>query len=114
MYGTAEGINPAYNIWDTNGDQLINQTTGQFNSGINRRFTPTRWADAAFGTGIRQEANIQFSGGNETTQFATSFGYLDDEGYTTNSGYTRYTTRLSIDHNPKEWLRVGGNVAFTS
>jgi len=113
LYGTAEGINPAYNIWDTNGDQLINQTTGQFNSGINRRFTPTRWADAAFGTGIRQEANIQFSGGNETTQFATSFGYLDDEGYTTNSGYTRYTTRLSIDHNPKEWLRVGGNLAFT-
>ena len=113
LYGTTEGISPLYNIWDVSGDQLINQTTGKFNSGINRRFTPTSWADAAFGTGIRQEANIQFSGGNEMTQFATSFGYLDDEGYTTNSGYTRYTARLNIDHNPKEWLRVGGNMAFT-
>ncbi|MGC6525851.1 MAG: SusC/RagA family TonB-linked outer membrane protein [Flavobacteriaceae bacterium] len=113
LYGTAEGINPVYNIWDVSGDQLINQSTGKFNSGIGRRYSPTRWADAAFGTGYRQEANLQFSGGNEMTQFATSFGYLEDEGYTINSKYTRYTTRLSIDHAPKDWLRVGGDLAFT-
>jgi len=113
LYGTPEGINPVYNIWDVDGDQLIDQSTGKFNSGIGRRYTPTRWADAAFGTGYRQEANLQFSGGNEKTQFSTSFGYLEDEGYTINSKYTRYSTRLSIDHNAKDWLRVGGNLAFT-
>ncbi len=113
LYGTPEGINPVYNIWDVDGNQLIDQSTGKFNSGIGRRYTPTRWADAAFGTGYRQEANLQFSGGNEKTQFSTSFGYLEDEGYTINSKYTRYSTRLSIDHNAKDWLRVGGNLAFT-
>ncbi len=113
LYGTPEGINPVYNIWDVDGDQLIDQSTGKFNSGIGRRYTPTRWADAAFGTGYRQEANLQFSGGNEKTQFSTSLGYLEDEGYTINSKYTRYSTRLSIDHNAKDWLRVGGNLAFT-
>ncbi|MGB0769415.1 MAG: SusC/RagA family TonB-linked outer membrane protein [Flavobacteriaceae bacterium] len=113
LYGTPEGINPVYNIWDVDGDQLIDQSTGKFNSGIGRRYTPTRWADAAFSTGYRQEANLQFSGGNEKTQFSTSLGYLEDEGYTINSKYTRYSTRLSIDHNAKDWLRVGGNLAFT-
>jgi len=36
IYGTPEGINNAYNIWDVAGDQLINQSTGKFNQGINR------------------------------------------------------------------------------
>ena len=113
IYGTAEGINNAYNIWDVAGDQLINQSTGKFNQGINRRWTPTLWSDAAFGTGTRQEANIQFDGGNNKTQYAASFGYLDDEGFVTNSGYTRYTTRINLQHKPKEWLRIGANMAFT-
>jgi len=113
LYGTVEGINNAYNIWDVPGNQLINQSTGRFNEGINRRWTPTLWSDAAFGTGVRQEANIQFDGGDEKTQYAASFGYLDDEGYVTNSGYTRYTTRINLQHKPKEWLRVGANLAFT-
>tara|TARA_B110000091_G_scaffold107194_1_gene116181 strand:- start:1274 stop:4492 length:3219 start_codon:yes stop_codon:yes gene_type:complete len=113
LYGTVEGINSAYNIWDVPGNQLINQSTGRFNEGINRRWTPTLWSDAAFGTGVRQEANIQFDGGDEKTQYAASFGYLDDEGFVTNSGYTRYTTRINLQHKPKEWLRVGANMAFT-
>ena len=113
LYGTVEGINNAYNIWDVPGNQLINQSTGRFNEGINRRWTPTLWSDAAFGTGVRQEANIQFDGGDEKTQYAASFGYLDDEGFVTNSGYTRYTTRINLQHKPKEWLRVGANMAFT-
>ena len=113
LYGTAEGINTHYNIWNVPGDQLIDPTTGQFNSGISRRYTPTKWSDAAFGTGFRKEANVQFSGGTDKTRFATSFGYLDDNGYTINSGYTRYTTRINLEHRPKDWLKVGGNIAFT-
>jgi TonB-linked SusC/RagA family outer membrane protein len=113
LYGTVEGINNAYNIWNVPGNQLINQSTGLFNPGIDRRWTPTLWSDAAFGTGVRQEANIQFDGGTDKTQYAASFGYLDDEGFVTNSGYTRYTTRINLQHKPKEWLRVGANMAFT-
>ena len=113
LYGTAEGINPVYNIWNVAGDQLINQSTGQFNQGIGRRYTPTRWADAAFSTGYRQEANLQFSGGDDKTQYATSFGYLEDEGYTIKSNYTRYTARMKLDHKPKDWLTIGGNLQFT-
>ncbi|MBU2929267.1 SusC/RagA family TonB-linked outer membrane protein [Winogradskyella psychrotolerans] len=113
LYGTTEGINSHYNIWDTDGANLINPATGEFNSGVNRVYTPTKWSDAAFSTGIRTEANIQLSGGNERTRFSTSFGYLKDEGFTINSGYDRYSTRLNVEDKPADWLTVGANISFT-
>jgi TonB-linked SusC/RagA family outer membrane protein len=113
LYGTAVGIDPIYNIWNAAGNELINPSTGQFNPGVQRRFTPNSWRDAAFGTGQRTEANLQFSGGNEKTKFAASLGYVDDEGFAINSNYTRYSTRLNLEHKPKEWLTIGGNMAWT-
>ncbi|WP_422105831.1 SusC/RagA family TonB-linked outer membrane protein [Winogradskyella sp.] len=111
--GTGETINTLYNIWNVSGDQLINPATGRFNQGVQRRFSPTLWRDAAFDTGIRTEANLQFSGGNETTKFATSLGYVDDEGFAINSSYKRYSVRLNLEHKPKDWLTIGGNIAWT-
>lgn len=114
LYGASpEAINQAYNIWDAPGDQLIDPVTGKFNNGINRRWTPTKWADAAFGNAIRTEANVQFNGGNEKTKFNTSFGYLDDNGYDVNSRFTRYTTRINVENKATDWLTVGGNIAYT-
>ncbi|GGW68420.1 SusC/RagA family TonB-linked outer membrane protein [Winogradskyella epiphytica] len=113
LYGTPEGINNQYNIWDAQGSDLINPSTGKFNPGIARKYTPTKWSDAAFNTSYRQEANVQFSGGNEKTRFATSFGYLDDQGYAIKSRYTRYATRINLEHKAKDWLTIGGNIAFT-
>ena len=113
LYGTTEGINNAYNIWDADGADLIDPSTGKFNSGINRRYTPTKWADAAFGTGLRTEANVQVRGGNESTRFSASFGYLDEEGYTIKSNFRRYTTRLNLEHKPTDWLTIGSNIGFT-
>lgn len=113
LYGTTEGIDSNYNIWDVPGSSLIDPATGKIASGVNRRYNPTSWADAAFGTGFRSEADVQFSGGNDKTRFALSFGYLDDQGYTIKSNYTRYTTRLNLEHKAKDWLKIGGNMAYT-
>jgi TonB-linked SusC/RagA family outer membrane protein len=113
LYGTAEGINDHYNIWNVAGPSLIDPATGKIAAGVSRRFNPTSWSDAAFGTGYRSEADVQFSGGNDKTRFALSFGYLDDQGYTIKSNYTRYTTRINLEHKPKDWLKVSGNIAYT-
>jgi len=113
LYGTTEGIDNHYNIWNAAGSALIDPTTGKFASGITRKYNPTKWSDAAFGTGYRSEANVQFSGGNDKTRYALSFGYLNDEGYTINSKYTRYTTRINLENKPKDWLKVSGNIAYT-
>ena len=109
----AVGIDPAYNLWNVPGNQVIDPATGQVASGVSRRYTPTSWKDAAFGTGYRSEANVQFSGGNDKTKYATSFGYLDDQGAAVNSSYKRYTTRLNLESKVKDWFTVGGNIAYT-
>jgi len=113
LYSGTEGINYHYNIWNVDGSQLINPTTGKMANGVSRKYTPTKWSDAAFGTGVRSEANIQLSGGNEKGRYSTSFGYLDDKGFTFNSGYKRYTARVNVEQKPLDWLKVGGNVAYT-
>lgn len=113
LYGTAEGISNSYNIWNANGNQLINPATGRFNSGVSRKYTPTKWSDEAFNDGSRTEANLQLSAGNEKTRFSTSFGYLKDNGYAINSSYTRYSTRMNVEHKPLEWLTIGSNIGFS-
>lgn len=111
LYG-GQGINNYYNIWNAPGDQLIDPTTGKFNSGVARRFTPENWADFAFRTGIRQEANVQFTNSTDKTSIATSLGYVDDQGYGINSDFRRYTMRMNIDHKVKDWLKVGANMSY--
>ena len=113
LYGTAEGIDDHYNIWNVSGANLINPATGKIANGVSRRYNPTKWSDAAFGTGYRSEANVQFSGGNDKTKYSTSFGFLDDQGYTIKSNYRRYTTRLNLEHKAKDWFTIGGNIGYT-
>lgn len=112
LYSAANGINPYYNLWNADGDQLINPSTGEFNSGITRKYTPEDWGEYAFRTGYRQEANISMSGGNESTTYSTSLGFVNDEGVGINSDFRRYTGRVNVDHQVNDWLKVGANATY--
>lgn len=107
------GIHSNHNIWNVPGNQLIDPATGQVAEGVSRRYTPNTFRDAAFATGYRSEATLQMRGGNDKTKYATSFGYLEDQGYAVNSSFKRYTTRLNLEHKPKSWLTVGSNIGYT-
>jgi TonB-linked SusC/RagA family outer membrane protein len=103
-----------YNMWNVaNGAELIDPATGQVRDGVTRRYTPLRYEDVGFTTGIRQEANLRMGGGDDKTRYFFSGGYLDEEGYAVNTGYTRYTSRLNLDSNVKEWLKIGVNLGYT-
>ena len=65
-----------------------------------------------FQQGIRKEANVRFGGGNENSTYFASMGYLNDEGYALNTGYDRFTTRLNVTSNVKEWLDLGVNIGY--
>ena len=112
LYG-GNGINEHYNIWDQPGSLLINPATGKFATGVTRRYTPENWADYAFRTGYRQEGNVQFSGGDDKTRFASTFGFVDDEGYGINSDYRRVSARLNLEHKLKDWIKISGNLAYS-
>ena len=110
------GIGAGYNMWDagTNGDAsaLIDPATRSVRQGVNRLFTPERYGDVGFKTGYRTEANLQMGGGNEKTQYYVSAGFLDDQGYSINSDYKRYTTRINLKSDIKEWLDVNFNLGY--
>ncbi|NEV94777.1 SusC/RagA family TonB-linked outer membrane protein [Psychroflexus sp. YR1-1] len=103
-----------YNMWNVaNGSELIDPATGMVRDGVTRRYTPERYEDVAFNPDIRTEANIRMGGGDEKTKYFFSGGFLDDNGYAIRTSYKRYNTRLNLDSQVKDWLKVGANLGYT-
>jgi len=108
------GIAPYYNIWDVDGEFLIDPATGQFYPNVNRRFNPERRRDEFFNPSDRKEVNVSLSGGEGKTNYRTSFGLLDEEGYFLASQFKRYTGRVDIGHQVKPWLRGTMNLNYSN
>jgi TonB-linked SusC/RagA family outer membrane protein len=109
------GIGAGYNMWDAaTGAALIDPATRTVRDGVNRLFTPESYADAAFGTGFRTETNLRMGGGSEKSKYFASLGYLDDQGYSVNSDFKRYTARLNVNSDVKDWLTLGANIAYSN
>ena len=110
---TDNGIGAGYNMWNAaTGADLIDPTTRTVRGGVQRLFTPERYVDEAFGTGFRTEANLRLQGGSEKTKHFFSVGYIDDGGYSINSDFKRYSTRLRLTSDVKDWLEIGANVGY--
>ena len=106
------GIAPKYNMWNVAGANLINPATGKVNDGVTRKYDPEDWGDYAFQTAVRSEYNVSMSGGSGKTTYYTGFGYLKDDGYAINSGFERYTGRLNLGYQPKNWLKGEFNLSY--
>ena len=65
------------------------------------------WHDAAIRHGYRQEYNISGNAANAKSNYYFSVGYLNEEGYVTNSDFERYTARTTMNFTPKKWLSAG-------
>lgn len=57
------------------------------------------YQDEIFQTGIAQNYNLSFGGGNETSNYRFSTSYLDQQGIVKNSALERFTGRLSANHS---------------
>ncbi|MDP2542458.1 SusC/RagA family TonB-linked outer membrane protein [Tenacibaculum discolor] len=114
LFSDGIGVLPTFNYFNTTDvSQIIDPVTGKVRPGLTRKYTPEDWNDYAFQPSIRTEANIKMSGGDDKTKYFSSFGYLDDKGYSVNSGYKRYAARLNLTHKPAEWLTAKANVGYT-
>jgi len=109
---SASGIDPKYNLWNVSGANLIDPTTRMVNSSVTRKYTPENWEDYGFQNSSRSEANLTFRGGNETTKYFTSFGYLDDIGYIINSNFKRYNATINLESNIKPWLSTSAKMSY--
>ena len=98
-----------------NGKMNPNATLGRrvYSNGNIYTIRPDDWQDIAFRHGIRQEYNLNVTGGNDRLQFYGSFGYLNNEGIVYNSDYNRYSARIKADYRAKEWFKIGTNINYS-
>lgn len=100
----------------------ISQVTGNAFTPIGEYASPdilgkgTDWQDAIFQSGTIQSHQLSFSGGQDKTNYYLSLNYFDQEGTIIGSGFDRYSMRFNLDHQIKDWVKVGvsSNVSHTN
>ena len=83
-------------------------------NGADYLLTPDDWMSEAYRQSLRQEYNVNVSGGVEKASFMASFGYLNNKGIIDGADMYRYTARLKADFQAKQWLKLGANVSYTN
>lgn len=77
---------------------------------VNWDGTDTDWLDLVLSPAAMQNYDLSISGGNETTTYAFSTGYLDQEGIIEGSSFQRYTLRLGLTHKMNDDITIGANM----
>jgi TonB-linked SusC/RagA family outer membrane protein len=62
-------------------------------------------------TGSRQEYIVNYSGGNDKSDYFGSFGYTDEKGFIIRSDWRRFSGRLNVNTQPLKWFKTGLNVS---
>ncbi len=65
------------------------------------------WQDQVFRTGTVQIYNASLRGGNDQTRYSLSGSVFDQKGVVINTGFKRYSGRLTLDQNIGERTQVG-------
>lgn len=69
------------------------------------------WMGAIYQTGSFKKYNLSARGGNENTSFYISGNYLDQKGTIIETGMKRFSGRLNLENQAKDWLRLGVNLS---
>ncbi|MBC7873701.1 MAG: SusC/RagA family TonB-linked outer membrane protein [Ferruginibacter sp.] len=69
------------------------------------------WTKDLMRNGNRKDYTINFNGGADKVDYFISAGYLKEEGYTLKTDFERYTTRINVNVQPKDWLKTGFNLS---
>jgi TonB-linked SusC/RagA family outer membrane protein len=73
----------------------------------------TDWQDEIFQTGITQNHQLSFSGGQNKTTYYFSGNYYDQTGIIIGSAFKRYSMRMNIDQQVKSWFKAGVSINAT-
>ena len=74
--------------------------------------TPDNWSDYGYRNGARQEYNLSISQAFDKVSVLASLGYLNEQGITEKSDFSRMSGRLRADYQAKKWLKTGVNASF--
>ncbi|KAB5489482.1 MULTISPECIES: SusC/RagA family TonB-linked outer membrane protein [Flagellimonas] len=101
-----------YNPFNVPNDQVVG-TDGRLNPNANVIFKSLDWYDLMDRTGVRQNYNVNVSGGGEDHTVFFSASYLDEEGFVVTSGFDRLTTRLNAEFDVSDRVKIGGSANVT-
>ena len=73
----------------------------------------TDWRDAVTQTGLRQNHYVTISGGGEKASFRIGGGFDHETGTIIEQKLNRFSTRVALDYNISERIRVSTNFALT-
>ncbi len=96
-------------------DNLIDYSTGKVKSDAVAAWDENWMDEISDESALRTEHMLSITGGNEKTQYMTSFGYLYEDGVLTGTHFDRYSGRVNVDHKAKYWLKAGlsANMSYT-
>lgn len=76
----------------------------------------TDWQSTIFNNSAKiQNHELSIAGGNEKSNYYSSFGYFDQDGIvaTSNSKYKRFTARFNSDHQITKAIKFGQTIGYT-
>jgi len=71
------------------------------------------WVDEVQRTGVSRSGNLSVSGGDNDTQFFLSGNWEVTETFVIENRFDRFSGRLNITQDVKDWLRMGANTSIT-
>lgn len=74
----------------------------------------TNWSDKVFGIGKNQSYQLAFGGGSAKSRYMLSANYLNNEGIVKPARFDRFSVRLNLDNQLRDWLKVGTNLNVLS
>ncbi|PTT38759.1 SusC/RagA family TonB-linked outer membrane protein, partial [Chryseobacterium sp. HMWF028] len=113
-YATAQLISGVLktNVFNVPNNQLV--VNGVLNPDAKLKYTDLDWQKPLMNTGFRQNYELNYSGGSNTTTYFSSVGYTNETGYLIKSDFERFTARLKVDSQVKSWLKLGTSISGVS
>jgi hypothetical protein len=113
-YATAQLISGVLktNVFNVPDNQLV--VNGVLNPDAKLKYTDLDWQKPLMNTGFRQNYELNYSGGSNTTTYFSSVGYTNETGYLIKSDFERFTARLKVDSQVKSWLKLGTSISGVS
>lgn len=71
----------------------------------------TNWMNVLFNQGVITNQNLSVRGGNQTTDFFLSLGYLYNRGIMNGTNMKKYSLRLNLDHQVSKKIKIGANLS---
>ncbi len=102
-----------YNPFNVGDNQIVG-TDGKLNPDASLMYDDFDWYSPMQRTGQRTDANLNYAGKNEKSDYFASFGYLKDNGYLLMTDFQRFNARMNVNTSIKKWLKTGLNLSASN